>query len=1461
MKRVTMRPGFTPVVALLLFCAAAAAAHAQSPGVARTPAAPRLLPGGGAVPEREAAPQRPVAPAPSGRLAGARLIAAGAGGVQFEVDVPAPLLEPVARAPGYTAISIDGYETVGRIGEPALPRRAVHVAVPATGEVRIRAIGLEARRFDAVRVAPQPYATREAPDELLYGALPEAYARAEDIAPERARLVGVSWMRNQRVAEVEILPAAYTPATGALQAYGRVAVSVEFTGTPAAATPAAAPPAGDAFEWVYANTLINYEQGRAWRRKAPGAPAMSTTALQGGAVVPDTSVFAGRTWVKIAIPATDFYRVTYAQLRLLPEFAASAPPLDSLRMFTWPGFPVLPEDTYCDSCEFREVAIDVVDGAGANGTFGDNDDYVEFFAMGPSDWADLYDPARPDTVFINNPYETRNYYYLTFGTMELPVGGVRQRYGQRSGLIVNPAAPTPATFDARRHLEADLEYFPDPTSRSSFASLNTLFWEKWYWRSLSQGQSFGVPFDLPNLDESQPARLRTSVWGLTYTKPPVPFCPVGHHAAGVAINAAAPATRYWHLNTGHIFDSTYAAGTILEAGNSLTVSALGLPCVNFSHRVALAWADVFFQQGHQAIDDALAFDSPLAPGEYTYQITGFTGAAPPRVLDVTDAYAPTSITDLEYTDSGGGWVLRFQSVEPGRRRYRIIQPADVVELKDALAPRSAPATSTQNLRSPTLGADYLVIYYDPFKPAADSLLAWRETHLPLVTAPPPYETLGIPISALFDQFSGGRTDPAAIRNFLRAAYSTWRKVPAFVTFLGDASYDFKNHLGRARPGDPGCLLPSYEGGYDGLLSIERQYATDDWLLNVDDARFIIPDFFGGRIPAVDLSSANTYVRSKLLAYERSTLFGGWRNRFMFVADDDKQGENDDNLRWTHLEQTAELDSGYTAAHIDRDYVYLHKYPDGPGATKPGAKQDIIEGVNEGVAVMNFVGHGSPFKMADESVFLDTDTGALNNANRLTVFVAASCDIGKFNDPTVPSIGERLVLEPGGGAVGVISATELALSNQNAQLNRVLYAGVFDRTSTGGPYGVSLAQALLAAKLGATTTQKYQLMGDAGLRLNLARLWVEFTLWDSAGTTPATEARRGQTLMVRGQIYDAPGGTPIPFDGVGSLLVEDSAPREQAPPCSADPNCVRRPFYFYSAGPMFRGDVAVQGGNFESRFVVPLEGKLGAQGRVRLYFSGREAGAAAATDGVGSTPLQVSPGAPPAGDTEGPLITLSFPGGATSVRPDAVLTIGLSDPSGILTTGHTLQNGIIVTVDDNTTARVDVTSSFRYAADSYQAGTAIFQLPNLAPGPHRIRVSAADNLAAGLDAAAHRSSAELVFEVEEEPPLRISRAYLFPNPIRSGGAGSGGQFVVDTPGDSVNVLVRIYTVSGRQVKVLRALGGLGQVQLAWDGRDSEGYELANGVYFYRVHVNPRGEDGESDAARKATAEGRIVVVGR
>ena len=103
--------------------------------------------------------------------------------------------------------------------------------------------------------------------------------------------------------------------------------------------------------------------------------------------------------------------------------------------------------------------------------------------------------------------------------------------------------------------------------------------------------------------------------------------------------------------------------------------------------------------------------------------------------------------------------------------------------------------------------------------------------------------------------------------------------------------------------------------------------------------------------------------------------------------------------------------------------------------------------------------------------------------------------------------------------------------------------------------------------------------------------------------------------------------------------------------------------------------------------------------------------------------------------------------------------------------------------------------------------------------------------------------------------------MFPNPVRSGGSASGGVVVVDAPGDSINVLIRMYTQAGKLIRELRQMGGLGQVQVPWDGLDAEGARLAQGTYFYKVYVGSRQADGTTSARQNATALGRFVVLTR
>ncbi|MBI1796097.1 MAG: hypothetical protein HY076_00430 [Candidatus Eisenbacteria bacterium] len=1471
-----------------------AAATIPSAGYAAAVAPPRAaapLPVAAArsAPPRAIADAATIGSAPA-TFAGVSLAPAAGTGVRFSVDVPAPALVPLAHeGADLVRIAIPGYVNDGPGGAPALPERVVTVAVPPTGAVSIRVSSGTPDVRDGVRLARVPLVPRaqrgpgrgtsedesraEAGAQEVADGLAMRDAPAPDIGVvaaggARARLLEVGWMRNQRVARIAIAPASYDIAARRLTVERRIDVAVDVAGGAAPSLgerPAEDP---DPFETVYRATVLNYAQGRAWRRtRAAGRGQLfgaTPGALRAASVVPDTSVYAGRTWIKIAFDSTGFYKVDFAELRTLLLFGNNTTVrLDSLRLFTWPGFPVMPENSYCDRCGYQEVAMGFVE-TNSNGIFDDNKEYLYFYALGSSDWADRYDPSLPDTVFINHPYERRNYCYLTIATDQLPVGGSPKRIATEPVPARTGTEVVPTTFAARLHYEMDSAnaFWPDAWPNPAFKS--NLFWEKWFWTTVyDRGAPFATIAAAPSVDTSQPSRLRARFWGVT-DLPGKSFGMFDHYL-NVGFNSLAFPTHRWQNMWAMTYDTTLVG--LVQPSNALTLSVplvVDPDAFAESQRVdqtALAWFDLFYARRFEPIANELEFDSSPAGGNWLYTITPFTldVSLPPRVFDVTDPLAPIEILGGVYA----GGQLQFNRVESGLRRYAVIPDDRILRVTNADV-TMAPLSSQNNLRAaPTPGqdgADYLIIYYDGFQAAADSLANWRRERLPMPT-PPPYRTATVPISALYDQFSGGRTDPGAIRNFLRSAFYNWAHPPVYVTLLGDASADFKDVRGLAPIGLPGCLLPSYENGYVSFL--ERQYATDDWMLNVNDSTVVVPDFIGGRIPADDAAGALGFVVDKLLPYERSAPLGEWRNRVLLVADDNMQGAQPDALRWEHVRQTAVLDN-LMPNHLDRAYAYLHTYPDGPDHTKPGCKADILKNVNDGVVLWNFIGHGSPFKITDESVFLDSDAGTLTNATRPCAFIAASCDVGKYDDPGVQSLGERLVMSPGGGCVSVISATELAFSFENAELNQVIYNRLFLRdtvltTPDAGRYYVTLSQALLEAKIssfGSSNNQKYQEMGDAATRLDLPRFWVDLTMKDETGA-PIDTLRRGAVVSFDGRVLDQPGGVLMPFTGTAAMLIEDSAPIDTTFDCTF---CSREP-YPWRAAPIFRGDARVAGGVFSGKFVVPLDAVVGPRARLRGYAQGAAIPIASSTDATGSMPFTLVPGTAPAGDTEGPSIALSFAGGSTSVRPNAVLRADITDPSGILITGHTLQNGIIVTVDGNSNTRADITSTFRYAAGSYQTGTASFTLPGLAPGPHTIKVSAADNLASGINAAAHRASASIDFEVSEIPALAVKRAFLFPNPTRSGGPGSGGTFVIDAPGDAVNVLLNLYSVSGRLLRTLKAFGGLGQVQIPWDGLDRDGERLASGTYLFKAQVNAQDAAGASNPRSRAVGEGRFVILGR
>ena len=601
----------------------------------------------------------------------------------------------------------------------------------------------------------------------------------------------------------------------------------------------------------------------------------------------------------------------------------------------------------------------------------------------------------------------------------------------------------------------------------------------------------------------------------------------------------------------------------------------------------------------------------------------------------------------------------------------------------------------------------------------------------------------------------------------------------------------------------------------------------------------MPDFISGRLPAANAGEAAVLV-DKIVAYETAPERAAWRNRALFLVDDTMQGNQPDPLGSEHIAQASALERDHLPAWVDRTKVQLVEYPFTSGTVKDGARQAVLSELARGAAWWHFIGHGNPFKLADENAFLLSDVSGLANGSRLPVFFAATCDAGPFDDAIFVPLAEALVERPGGGAIAAISGTVVTYAYANFQLSLALYDALFSTPEAGT---TSLGEAVYVAKQrdhASTNDQAYHLLGDPGLCLGLPRHDVRMSAFDDlTGDALGDSLPRGRRVRLEGTLAAARTAEASPLDaasGVARLRVSD------APPLRIVPGTYDSAEYDGNPRALFTGDVPVVNGRFTARFVVPLEASGGAGARVSTYAHGAFGEASGAWIG------RLVEGAPTELDGHGPEIQVRFPGGGNLAVPGDEVVIDLHDESGIRTLELSPLDPILVAVDDGDP--VDLTASFVADGGTGTRGSVRFTLPaDLADGPHQLVVTASDNLAAEGTREAHRTGTSAVFRSAAALAVAGPRAWTLPNPF----VATAGMELVFTGGAATSrAAVRVHDVRGRLVRRLSGTGEGGRVVLRWDGRDDAGRALPAGVYLYRAEVTP--EDG---AARGF--DGRLVLL--
>ena len=203
---------------------------------------------------------------------------------------------------------------------------------------------------------------------------------------------------------------------------------------------------------------------------------------------------------------------------------------------------------------------------------------------------------------------------------------------------------------------------------------------------------------------------------------------------------------------------------------------------------------------------------------------------------------------------------------------------------------------------------------------------------------------------------------------------------------------------------------------------------------------------------------------KIVDYEQGSYAGSWNGQALVVADNNIGA----NFSTPANSAAATLQSSLTVNKILAD-----------GQDPEAIRQQILAGLNNGALIVNYNGHGSTEQWSFAN-FLDDDAAtALNNGQRLPVYLLMDCLNGFFHDVYTQSLAESLILSPNGGAVAVWASSGFTDAQPQAFLNQSLLTTLSQNRTQ------PLGTAILAAKSSITDAdvrRTWILFGDPTMRL-------------------------------------------------------------------------------------------------------------------------------------------------------------------------------------------------------------------------------------------------------------------------------------------------------------------------------------------------------------------------------------------
>ncbi|MFT5645637.1 MAG: hypothetical protein ACI976_000310 [Aureispira sp.] len=1053
----------------------------------------------------------------------------------------------------------------------------------------------------------------------------------------------------------------------------------------------------------------------------------------------------------------------------------------------------------------------------SDGSF-DQNDYLLFYGVGTKNWS--YNSAANCAKFSHstNPYTDESYYFIKIsGTNGL-------RMSNRASL--GSTSYTTDSYDALAHHEVDAtnlmeeEFALPPSGR------------EWYGESFRTTRTRNFNFNFSSRIESEPVIIQSDLAARVFSPGTATM-----KANGILIgNPVNTASTTIYIYSDYAKRLRFLCGPNILSGQNIDLE------INLDHNSSAAemWLNYLslqarcqlnFSNGQLSFRDARS----LGQGAATYQLSNANNVT---IWDVTD---PSNIFIQDYTGSGN-----------------ISFGADATVLREFVAfdnnqfytPIDRGPVGNQNLHGITTPPDAIFVVHSSLRTEADRLAAHRRSHDNITIDV-------VNVEDIYNEFSSGNPDVTAIRDFCRMLYE--RETPSnpftHLLLFGIGSFDYKS-LGDSRtPANNPNLVPVYET-QESMHPINT-YTSDDYFALLDDNETMATlswlDIAVGRLPAANIGEARTFV-NKILHYESSpVVLNDWKNRLCFVADD-----GDNNLHFYDAEGVA-ITAGQQDSTYNIEKIYLDAFQQvstSGGERYPDAKNALLDVLFKGSFIVNYLGHGGDDGWTQERVFTSSDINALTNADKLPLFITATCSFGPHDDPTTVSAGELLLLNPNGGAISVLTTVRVVIASHNERLVRNTFNVIFNKKANGQM--LTTGEVLQLSKNNAaisppTNSRKYALLGDPTMKLAYPTHDVRTTQINNQVISNHDTIRALELVTVSGDIIDDNGVKVSNFNGTIYPTVFDKQDRLYT--LGNDAGSFADDF-FLRKKIIFKGQASVENGSFTFSFVVPkdINYSLG-YGKIS-YYAKSDAGSDANGNYNGLVVGGSNPNPPI--DNQGPEVlvymnTEEFArGGLTDNNPK--LLVKFYDENGINTVGNSIGHDLTgkITTPENEELEYILNDFYESTKDDYTKGTVLYPLKDLEPGLHTVTVKA-------WDVFNNPGEGSTEFIVANSADVALAHVLNYPNPFTT---STNFQFEHNLIGQPLEVQVQIYTVSGKLVKTIshdisaEGNNGYRVDDVHWDGLDDYGDRIGKGVYIYKVLVQA---DGATDNAKQSSAFQKLVIL--